>query len=156
MVDEEAKQIVTDDAKKSLRIEIVKKVIEDSEATSAALFKWIIASLLVVDSGALFALTKVQLIQAGLSVGELWPFAASMVLAIFSGFFISLGYSATANELVEIVWSDSVSDFATYQELFGSLKKHNWPFAIGFLSLLASTGLFIYGFYSISSILGRI
>lgn len=78
--------------------------------------KWLLASLLVVNSGALLGVFNSTRADAYLGTGAHWWFFAGAALAVFAGFaaWINWGFNFSAADLVRDAWLyDTPSDFKT-------------------------------------------
>ncbi|MGP1354723.1 MAG: hypothetical protein ACTS1Z_15515 [Parasphingopyxis sp.] len=136
-----------------IKAEIIKEEIRKDDDFSFSIFKWCLASLVIVNSGTLFSLSRMEIIQSPNFLSIASPFAASLFLSIMSGIIMCITYSISASRMRSRLWQDNFDQYESFTKFYSSLKPGTGLFLIGALLLIFSVSAFIYGCFSLAAVL---
>ena len=134
------------------RRELIVADINRSFEVSSALFRWMIASTLLLNGGALVALLGVEDLRTSLARGVGWLFAGGIVSALMAGLGTAHTFAGAGVALIERLWADDEMGQSTYEGFYKRSKAVSAMIVLGPLFLCVSIGCFVQGCVEVAKI----
>jgi hypothetical protein len=135
-----------------------RRAIVAGEAAETAKFanemlRWTLASLILVNGGALVALLNNEQTRAGLFARAGWFFVGGLFAALIAGFFFALYVSRFSGQLSDLVWRGEALEQEDIRQLTKKTSGKGARLGLGaFLLLVAAFACFVMGCLSVSAI----
>ena len=132
------------EVRKNLTISLIER---EAEAANG-LFKWLTATGLTFNGGALLSLLNIEERYPGVLISSGIFFAVGLLTTIFAGTFGIFAHGSVANAVAKELWSGRIrEDIEEFSEEKTGMALVSFLY---FILILISVGLFFYGCYGFS------